>query len=192
MFVEEEHIFSEEGWSDAAEELVQEYAGPAVGAEAVDKADAESNLRSAESVPQPALPAESQGGLFDEPVMKIVGDKTFFRKNGIWIDTLYDPSQMETIKVGFMTEVYYDLLEAKPEWGKYLALGEQVIFVIGGQAYEVVTGEGDLSNLPDDFGEVEHDAPVNPELGRRGIPSLCSVPLLFGLAILGVLKGIVF
>jgi Ca-activated chloride channel family protein len=192
FLVEEEQLFTEEGWSDAADELVREYSGPSVGAEAVDKADAESDLRAAESVPQPALPSESRGGIFDEPVLKIVGDKTFFRQNGIWIDSQYDLSQMETIKIGFMTEVYYDLLHAKPEWGKYLALGERVIFMVDGQAYEIVTGEGALSSLPTDFGEADFDAPVNPDLGRRGIPSLCSLPLFFGLAILGVIKGMMF
>jgi hypothetical protein len=48
---------------------------------------------------------------------------------------------METVKVGFGTDSYFDLLAARPEWGKYFALGQHVIVVLEGQAYEVTEGD---------------------------------------------------
>jgi len=39
FLIEEDDLFSGEGWEEEAHELVREYSGPAVGAEAVDKAD---------------------------------------------------------------------------------------------------------------------------------------------------------
>jgi hypothetical protein len=55
---------------------------------------------------------------------------------------------METVKVGFGSDEYFDLLAAWPEWGAYFALGERVILVAEGTAYEVVEGEGEPVAIP--------------------------------------------
>ncbi len=73
FLIEEDDLFSGEGWEEEAHELVQEYSGPAVGAEAVDKADAESNLRSAESVPQSGMPVNQYTGEIQQPQIKVCG-----------------------------------------------------------------------------------------------------------------------
>ena len=41
-----------------------------------------------------------------------------------------------------------DLLMARPEWGTYFALGEQVIFIAEGTAYEVVVGDVGPVEIP--------------------------------------------
>jgi hypothetical protein len=44
--------------------------------------------------------------------------------------------------VGFASEAYFELLNAAPELGPVLALGERVLVVYGDVAYEIVPGEG--------------------------------------------------
>ncbi len=70
-------------------------------------------------------------------VLKNVGSKTFLLKNDTWIDTTFDRS-MKTKKVAFLGEEYFDLISQVPVLGSYFALGERVIVVHEGQAYETV------------------------------------------------------
>ncbi len=189
FLVEEDDLFSGEGWEEEAHELAQDYAGAAVGAEAVDKADAESNLRAAESVPQAGMPVDQYTGDILESKWKYVGDKTFFLQEEIWIDSRYDASTMAPTEIGFGTEVYYQLLASRPDWGKYLALGEQVIFIADGEVYQIVPEEQGISSLPFRLTQPENTSQVNEETGFpvfTGLRSLCSAPLLAALALLGV------
>jgi len=103
---------------------------PAFGTGAVEKSISQQSLRGADTVISPAT-AE----------VKHVGEKAFVLHDGLWIDTIYEPDRMETVKVGFGTDGYFDLLSARPEWGKYLALGKHVIVVLEGRAYEVTEGD---------------------------------------------------
>ncbi len=189
FLIEEDDIFSGEGWDEEAHELIQEYAaGPSVGADAVGKAEAESNLRSAEAVPQPGMPVRGSDGNPGEAQLKYVGAKTFFLQAGIWIDSQYEGSSMSTIEIGFGSAVYYELLAARPEWGKYLALGEQVIFVVDGEAYQIVSEEQGISSLPSGLSHPGNSAQEIDQTGLPGIEkirSLCSAPFLVGLVLLG-------
>jgi hypothetical protein len=45
---------------------------------------------------------------------------------------------MKTKKVAFLGEEYFDLISQVPVLGSYFALGERVIVVHEGQAYETV------------------------------------------------------
>jgi Ca-activated chloride channel family protein len=190
FLVVENDLFTEEGWDQAAEEIREYSSGPAVGADAVEKAEAESNLRSAESVPQPALPNQSYDGISVEPVLKYVGEKTFYLRDGTWVDSLYDGSKMDPIRIGFGDDVYFELLETRPEWGKYLALGESVIFVIDGQAYQIDPGEDGVTRLPSGLRGEQFNSRDEGSMSRK-LPSLCSLPLLVGLALLGLAKGLI-
>ena len=49
---------------------------------------------------------------------------------------------MKTKKVAFLDEEYFDLISKEPILGSYFALGERVIVVHEGQAYETVPQEG--------------------------------------------------
>ncbi|MCD6425851.1 MAG: hypothetical protein J7L35_10165, partial [Anaerolineales bacterium] len=184
---EEDDLFSGDGWEEEAHELVQEYSGPAVGAEAVDKADAESNLRSAESVPQAGMTVDLYSGEVQQPKLKYVGDKTFFLQGEIWIDSLYDAAAMTVTDIGFRSDVYYQLLTTRPEWGKYFALGKRVIFVVDGEAYQVVSEEQGISSLPSRLSVPESNSGASADGGvsaARSIRSLCSTPFLTGLVML--------
>ncbi len=70
--------------------------------------------------------------------LRQVADKAFLRVNGVWTDTTYRQGT-PTTPVTFGSESYFALVNARPEWGKYLAVGERVIVVLDGTAYEVVS-----------------------------------------------------
>ena len=186
FLVVEENLFSKEGWDEAARDLMEEYAGPVVGAEAVDKAEAESNLRSAESVPQPIVTGDSYLPDSDQPVLKYIGEKTFFFRGGVWIDSTFDSDSMNTLQIGFSTSVYYELLSARPEWGKYLALGENVIFIIDGKAYEILPGEGEINELPIHLSQPENQSSSQNNDQRtedQAVRPFCAAPLLLGVVL---------
>jgi hypothetical protein len=70
----------------------------------------------------------------------------------------------------------------------YFALGEEVIFVDRGVAYQITTGPGGVAGLPADFDPVgEEPVPENPVKDSlvSGWRSLCSLPWLVGLALFG-------
>jgi Ca-activated chloride channel family protein len=64
------------------------------------------------------------------------GTKTFFNKNGLWVDSEYE-GKLETIKVEGFSQAYFKLLSRVPEIGKYLALGDNVIFLLNHKAIEI-------------------------------------------------------
>jgi len=147
---ETEDVLSEEGRARVAEQKYQAMAtatpAPAYGAGAVDKSEAEAGLRGAQAVPMaPAVlpPGEGLGGggVPVREVVKYVGDKTFVLQDDVWIDTAYDVDKMATTQISFGSDNYFELLVARPEWGKYFALGTYVIVVLEGTAYEVVVGD---------------------------------------------------
>jgi hypothetical protein len=83
---------------------------------------------------QPAVNTAPQGG-----AIQAVGDRTFVWRNEKWVDTTYDPDVMdEPVQLPFLSDIYFTLLEAQPRVAEYYALGEAVIFVLDGIAYEIV------------------------------------------------------
>jgi len=134
FLVEEEdiEIFSDEGREKAASDLAGEMPGimaPAVGSAAVENAETIQLYGQAEAV-------VDSGSAW----AKVVGDKTFVKRDDAWIDSRYQEG-MDITKIGFGSDNYYQLLGQRPDWGAYFALGEHVIFVADGQAYEVTEGD---------------------------------------------------
>ncbi|MBK8023198.1 MAG: VWA domain-containing protein [Chloroflexi bacterium] len=93
--------------------------------------------------PQGTMPAPGTGGeILAEPAaqespIQTVGEKTFILQSGVWTDTTYEPDTMTTEKVEFLSDAYFDLLAQIPELGEFFALGDRVIVVWDGVAYEV-------------------------------------------------------
>ena len=155
---EEVEIFSYEGREKAASDLGRALAPtfePASGAYAVDSAVTIEEYRQAEAA------AESGSAK-----AKVVGDKSFVRRDDAWIDSRYQEG-MDVTKIGFGSDNYYQLLGQRPDWGSYFALGEHVIFLVDGQAYEVTEG---------DYPPVE--APSNPDAPDPVGPNPDPVPLV--------------
>jgi hypothetical protein len=138
-----EDLLTEEGREEAGENYAALPTPAAAGAPAADRAEKEGEMEAVDSVGgSEALPEEAA------QIVRLVGSKTFLLQDGVWLDTAFDPSRMETVKVGFGSDEYFDLLAVRPEWGAYFALGERVIFVGEGTAYEVVEGGGGPVEIP--------------------------------------------
>ncbi len=148
FLVQEKDIFSdkgrEEAISDFEEEMAAAAAEPAFGEAAVEKAVYQKSLSAAPvgaAVPVNMSVSTGIDGTSKmvrvSEVLKNVGSKTFLWRNDTWIDTTFDRS-MKTKKVAFLGEEYFDLISQVPVLGSYFAVGERVIVVHEGQAYETV------------------------------------------------------
>lgn len=155
FLIEEDDILSQQGRERAAEDFrsgeAADLSQDFTGAGAVDAASDIAGMSAAEApAPMATSPtmadddeAEEQDGTIGGPgqtsnPMSIVGDKTFIRINHVWTDTAYDTDAMTTEKVLFLSDEYFALLDEHPELGPYLALGDRVIVVVDGAAYEIV------------------------------------------------------
>jgi Ca-activated chloride channel family protein len=112
---------------------------PTYGEEAVRQAADQGQMAGANSVQAPASDVTN--------VVRIVGSRTFVMLEGKWVDTAFDPDRMQTIKVGFLTDDYFKLSQSRPDIGAAFALGEQVIVLSDGIAYEVVEANANLSPI---------------------------------------------
>jgi Ca-activated chloride channel family protein len=65
-----------------------------------------------------------------------VGDKAFVLRGGVWTDTTYEDG-LQRRRVAIGSGAYFALLSERPELAPYFAVGERVIVVLDGQAYEV-------------------------------------------------------
>lgn len=66
-------------------------------------------------------------------------DKTFYLKDGLWVDSVYkEGSPVDEIR--FNSEAYYRLLSEKPGIAKYLSVAENMIVTFEGTNYKI-TGE---------------------------------------------------
>ncbi len=147
---EEQDIFTHEGREEAAQEMWAQATAvpaPAAGAEAVQDAENREALRSAEK----AADSTEQ--------IKYARDKVFVLRDGVWTDTTYD-SSMETVQVGFGSDDYFALIAAQPEWGYYFSVGQEVIVVLDGTAYQVT--EGDFPPIDIPAGAPSADASASP------------------------------
>jgi Ca-activated chloride channel family protein len=64
------------------------------------------------------------------------GGKTFFRQNEKWVESDRDDKK-PVLKIKHFSPAYFAMLKAKPEFGKYLALGDKVSFDAGGVTVEI-------------------------------------------------------
>jgi Ca-activated chloride channel family protein len=124
--------------SDAAQQRIarQEYQSQAAapsavsGAGAVNKAADQGAMSSAESVPAPSA---SQAD-----VIKMAGSRTFVLRDGVWTDTRFDPDKMQTRKVKYLSDEYFQLAASNSDLAAGLAIGEKVILVNGSDVIEIV------------------------------------------------------
>jgi len=73
-----------------------------------------------------------------QQTIQVVGDKTFLFQNGIWIDTTYDADTMIPQEVIFLSDAYFDLLDQYRGFSAVFALGDHIIVILDGIAYEIL------------------------------------------------------
>ena len=146
FLIEEDDILARTGdviLEEAAAELALP---PAVsGAEAVERAATEGDLAMAAAPLAMATVAVMDGGApgaaVAEVAVQVAGERTFFRRGGVWVDSAYDAATGEPAVIPFASDAYFELLSARPELGAALALGEEVLVVVDGAPYRI-TAEG--------------------------------------------------
>jgi Ca-activated chloride channel family protein len=149
FLITEDDIFTQRGVEEAQmmfEADAEMLAAPS-GQAAVDAAESAAGLSSANApVAAPTRSSKDAGGVelpaeAGEQAIRYAGDRTFVWRDGMWIDTLYEADAMTPVEVTFLSDEYFDLLALDPAIGEFLALGEQVLFVWAGTAYQIVTGK---------------------------------------------------
>lgn len=117
--------------AETASNSMAKAAAPSSGAAAVDQAQASRSMAEAQVAAAPSN-QETGGSEF-----RVVGARTFILRDEVWIETTFDPSSMTPTRVPFASEAYFRLLEERPDLAAAFALGDRVIAVSGGTAYEV-------------------------------------------------------
>ena len=138
-------------------------------------------------------------------LVRVAGTRAFRLIDGVWIDTAFDPDSMTTLNVSFAGEDYFALAAARPDLGAAFALGERVIVVFEGVAYEVVEADapGDAITIPPTLtpsrpasgpDNPAPDRPDEPHTPRgRGLSLPCpGAALLIGLALLPLSRSRAF
>ena len=157
FLITDDDIFTQQGREEAQimfEAEADESFGATSGEIAVDASEAAAGLSSANAPMEAPMPttefrdgadANSAPGTMREgassptgQTIQYVADRTFVWRDGAWVDTQYDADTMTPVEVPFLSDAYFDLLDLDPVVGEFLALGEHVLFVWDGVAYEVV------------------------------------------------------
>jgi len=73
-----------------------------------------------------------------QDLVKTAGSRTFVLKDGIWIDTRYDPDEDKPVQIKFLSGEYFRLVKSDPDLAAGLALGPRVIIISGVQVFEVI------------------------------------------------------
>ncbi len=108
------------------------------GKRAVSESIQAARLKKAGSAPT-ADSAEAAG----QSRVRSIGSKTFYlRKDSaggteFWVDSVFTDGMTEK-KIPYLSDEYFALLADKPELGRYLALGKNVVVCVDGVAYRVV------------------------------------------------------
>lgn len=76
----------------------------------------------------------------DSKSIKSIEDKTFYLRNGVWVDSTYaEGTSPKMVTVQFGSKDYFDLIHSTPGISKYLAVGKDVTLVFKGHTYRVVS-----------------------------------------------------
>ena len=110
-------LVDEDLTAEEAADAVYGAAAPASGESAVRGAAALKTLAEGETV---------QRGIEG---VRIVEDRTYFLRDGVWADSTYDGE--ETIDVAIYSAAYFRLLEIVPWIGPHLAIGERALIRVG-------------------------------------------------------------
>jgi hypothetical protein len=116
---------------------------PSAGASPAPKAADANATTGIAAVQQSKLAREQQevsriGTDSPSSMMRTAGGKTFYLREGVWIDSDFKTGMTlpETV-VKFGSDEYFALLKQKPRLAEFFSLGEQVIVIFQGRTYRV-------------------------------------------------------
>jgi Ca-activated chloride channel family protein len=143
FLVDADYRASAEDLARPAEERLQEASKVEVGSAAVNLTLGDKKAMQAPRALNSYRDAEGN----EHTVSKIVqaAGRTFYEKKGIWVDSEFE-GKTTPLKIERFSKAYFDLLDSAPEAAKYCAVGDEVIFVINGNAVEISDdGRSELS-----------------------------------------------
>jgi hypothetical protein len=111
--------------------------------------------------------------------VRLLGSRTYVLSDGKWIDTAFDPDKMQPMKVDFLSEEYFSLVAAHPNLADAFALGEVVIALSEGVAYEVVPSDApaQLPDMTPTPGDINPDTSTStPNAPRTPAPTSPATP----------------
>lgn len=155
---------------------------PAFGQVAVEAASEQGAMAEADA------PSATTGAAAE--VVRNLGSRTFVYIGEIWVDTAFDPDTMETVEVNFLSDDYFALADARPELAAAFALGDRVIALADGIAYEVVSTDATTEPvaIPDEVEVIPPDGQpsvgtpdVEPDEDGQDSDSQFSLPCLNGI-----------
>ncbi len=132
--ITEDDILTQTGRAEAAGEAYDAAVAAPMdvsGGAAVDAAATSAALADAES----AAPAQFTEG---DAELRAIGDRAFLYTDGVWTETTFDAETMDTVQVEFASDEYFQLLAEHPDLAVAFSLGERVIAISDGVAYEVI------------------------------------------------------
>jgi Ca-activated chloride channel homolog len=67
-----------------------------------------------------------------------VGDKTFYLREGVWVDSEFKAeAKLPETTLAFGSDEYFDLIKREPQLARFFSLGERVLVVYKGRVYRV-------------------------------------------------------
>lgn len=145
FLIQEEDVLTSEQREKAAESFQAVPTPEASGQAAVEEAEERLGLGGADAPPpaDEAVSEQAEVAADQASHIRYVGDKTFLCDHESCTDSTFVPDKMTTRDIQFGSERYWQLLSDHSDWGKYLAVAPDVIFVApDGTAYHIRPGAG--------------------------------------------------
>lgn len=130
---------------EEAKELVHTKGGRSTGQSAVNQSVNAKKMKGSYQVQGLNTYYDAEGAvqIFDNVAQ--VGNRAFFNQKGKWVETSLESSE-PTVVVQRFSKAYFQIVQADPSVGSYLALGEDVMFRIGNQQVQIAdTGKQSFS-----------------------------------------------
>lgn len=132
-----------------------------------------SAVRTAQSMQEMQRSGISQDG---SEKVKSIGTKTFYYRNGIWVDNEY-ADDAKAMDLNYGSDEYFKIIAKNPEFGKYLSLGKNVKFCSEGRCFSI--SEREVGKIPT---TTIFSFPEGPEIENNGV--LVQAIAIVGLIIL--------
>lgn len=127
---------------DEFAEMEAQSLAPVFGQDAVEKAADQGAMEDADAPVPSSIEAANS--------IRNLGSRSFVNVDGVWVDSSFDPENMDTVKVDFLSEDYFALVAARPELAAAFTLGARVIAFADGIYYEVLApdAQSDAVEIP--------------------------------------------
>ena len=91
-----------------------------------------------ERAAQNAMTIDEDDAVRVETGAQKVGDKTFYLRDGAWVDSEFKPeAKLPETALDFGSDEYFALIKREPQLARFFSLGERVVVVYKGRVYRV-------------------------------------------------------